>query len=289
MIRNIKFYIKMLIKLLRKEIVSKSDYMDEYDKVSSTYQRWTEKMGKYTNLIIKPSLIDKGDKIKLLDLACGTGYISKKLLKINKSFDITAVDISEKMLNNINLPFEENINIVNKDVITFLKENTDSYDGIYCGWALPYFNHNELLNNISKRLKSNGIISIITNSKGTLSGMESILLDVMKKHNDKINKPMDIRYKLPKSKNELRRWFKRYRFKPIELKEKEIEFSFNSPEELLEWLMETGALAGTRKIFIDYDLVKTDLIKEIEKKKYKNGYYIINHKFVYGIFKKIGD
>jgi ubiquinone/menaquinone biosynthesis C-methylase UbiE len=276
----------MIIKMLRKDTISKSDYMEDYNTVSNTYGRWIDKMGQYTDRIIKPDLINNEGKIKLLDLACGTGYITEKLFRGNPEFDITAVDISEEMLNGINDSFKRNITVVHEDVIDFLRDNTDLYDGIYCGWALPYFNYNELIDGMFKRLKSGGIVSVISNSKGTLSGMESIFLSVMKKHPDKIHKPMGIRYQLPNNKNEIVWWFQKYGFTPIEVDENEVEFFFNSPEELLEWLMQSGALAGTRKIFKDYQVVKADLIKEIEKKKYKNGHYVINHKFVYGIFKK---
>ena len=49
--------------------------MEEYNIVSYTYNRWTEKMGKYTDLIIKPNLIDRVDKIKLVDLESSLDYI----------------------------------------------------------------------------------------------------------------------------------------------------------------------------------------------------------------------
>jgi len=260
--------------------------MEEYDTVSRTYNRWTDHMGEYTQRIIKPELIQSTDKIKLLDLACGTGYISEKLMQMNHTFDITAVDISKEMLNEMNDFIRRDINVVHSDVIDFLRDTTDLYDGIYCGWALPYFNYNNLIHGISNRLKVGGIVSVISNSKGTLAGMESIFLNVMKKNQDKLHKPMSIAYQLPNNKYELIRWFEKQGFKPLEVEENEVEFFFDSPEELLEWLMETGALAGTRKIFKDYSAVKNDLIKEIKKKKYKDNRYVINHRFVYGIFKK---
>jgi len=85
----------------------------------------------------------------------------------------------------------------------------------------------------------------------------------------------------------LTKWFNQYGFEKVEVEDGEVLVSFDEPEQLLKWLNETGAAAGTVCIFRDYDLIKEDLIEEIRKAKYKKGKYGINHKFVYGIFKLI--
>ncbi len=284
MIKSIKFYIRMLLKLLRRDIISKEDYMREYDKVSATYNLWLNAMGGYTDRIIKPDLLE-GSK-KILDLACGTGYISSKLYEKNKNLHITAVDISSDMLSSIDKEIKERIRMVNADGIDFLKNADEIYDGIYCGWALPYFDHDELIKLMYNRMNDQGIVSVISNCKGTLSGIENIFLNVMKDNQSKINRPMEIAFNLPKNKKEFSMWFEKHGFIALELGEDEVEFSFDSPLDLHEWITKTGAIAGTKKIFKDYDVVLEDVLKEIEKKKYREGKYVINHKFVYGIFKK---
>lgn len=286
MLDTIRFYSKMVSKYIKRETVNKNDYQNEYDHISKTYDRWINVMGQYTQEIIKPELIEHHGPIKLLDLACGTGYISNALLKINESYDITAVDLSEGMLNQFDQSLKKQVTLVNQDVIEFLKDDQSMYQGIYCGWALPYFDHRVLIPLINQRLAASGIVSIISNAKGTLSDMESIFLTVMKKHQEQLKKPMNISQQLPQGKNALEKWFKEFGFKGIFLEEKEVSFTFDNPKDLLKWLMETGALAGTRSMFYDYQMIETDLIKEIEKRKYKDGRYVINHRFVYGIFRK---
>ncbi len=284
MIKSIKFYTRMLLKLLRRDIISKEDYMREYDKVSATYNLWLNAMGRYTDRIIKPELLNSSKNI--LDLACGTGYISSKLYENDKNSHITAVDISSDMLSGIDKVVREKIKMVNSDGINYLKSTVEIYDAIYCGWALPYFDHDELIKLMYNRVNNQGVVSIISNSKGTLSGIENIFLNVMKDNQSEIDRPMEIASNLPRDKKELRRWFEKYGFETLELGEDEVEFAFDRPLDLHEWITKTGAIAGTKKIFKDYEVVLEDVLKEIEKKKYREGKYVINHKFVYGIFRK---
>ncbi len=72
---------------------------------------------------------------------------------------------------------------------------------------------------------------------------------------------------------------------PLELEEEEVIFSFDTAKDLHNWVVKTGAIAGTAKIFKDYNVIEENIIKEIEKEKLENGNYTINHKFIYGIFR----
>ena len=92
MINKILFYSKIGYKLLKKEVVNQDDYRVEYDKVSDTYDYWLKKMGRYSDNIINSKYIDKDRELKILDFACGTGYITKALLNKSEKYKITAVD-----------------------------------------------------------------------------------------------------------------------------------------------------------------------------------------------------
>ena len=283
----------MIYKIIKKEVVDLDDYRASYNDVADTYGCWVEKMGRFTDHIIKPHLVcekidnDK-EPIKVLDFACGTGYISRKLLLSSISCEITAVDLSDKMLEVCNDLSLQGVNLIHMDGMTFLENTTEQYDMILCGWALPYFSHEKLLKNFGRVLKKDGIIGVIANSKGTLDKMEKIFLKVMEKNPQEVNKPMNITFNLPNGEKGLKRWFELQGFYPLELHEDESVFSFDTGEALLDWLNQTGVMAGTKMIFKDYDQVKEQLIEEIEKLKYDNGKYNINHKFVYGLFNARG-
>jgi ubiquinone/menaquinone biosynthesis C-methylase UbiE len=283
----------MIFKMLHKEVVNQEDYQASYNEIANTYQYWTTEMGKFTDKIITPAMLlndASGQKtIKVLDFACGTGYISRKIVGMGVRCEVTAVDISEKMLESCADLRDQGVKLVHMDGIDFLTRTEEKFDIILCGWALPYFEHKMLLKLFKDKLTEGGIVGVIANSKGTLHKMEEIFIKVMSENPDNVRKPMKISLQLPKGKEGLENWFRHHGFAALEIDEGEVAFSFDTPEELLEWLNQTGALAGTMQIFNHYENVKGDILREIRKEKCKDHQYVINHKFVYGIFRNGGE
>lgn len=105
----------------------------------------------------------KKKNARLLELACGPGNITRYLLRKNPDLKILATDLSPKMLdlarqNNPLARFE----LMDCRDINKLKE---SYDGIICGFGLPYISKPEsleLINNSAKLLQSDGILYLST-------------------------------------------------------------------------------------------------------------------------------
>jgi ubiquinone/menaquinone biosynthesis C-methylase UbiE len=287
MINKMLFYIKMGYKLLKKEVVSSEDYNGEYDKVSDTYDYWLKEMGRYTDNIINSKYIDTDKELKILDFACGTGYITKGLLNKSTKYRITSVDQSNKMIKKLKDINNPSVTVIQNDGIEFLEATNERFDVIFFGWALSYFDHDELLKLFNKVLKPEGIFAIITNVEGTLDKIEKIFLKVMSENQKEVIKPMDIKLNLPKGKLGLVKWCNQYGFKALEVEEDEVFFRFKEPYELLHWLTITGAAAGTSKIFNNYNEIKPLIIEKIKVEKYKDGIYEINHKFAYGIFRKV--
>ena len=100
-------------------------------------------------------------KISILDLYSGTGNISYEFFSRGCS-KLTAVDINYKSTEFIRKTKEElnmNINIINKNSIDFLKENTDRYDIIFADPPYKYNNYQELIQKILEQdiLNNNGI------------------------------------------------------------------------------------------------------------------------------------
>lgn len=276
---------KLGCKFIKKDVINKEDYRKEYNKVSATYINWLNEIGQFTDRLINSNYIPKEKRIKVLDFACGTGYISKNLLKKDIDCEITGVDYSDKMLEELRKLKDSRLKVVHSDGIEFLKNTEEKFDVIYIGWALPYFNHRELLKLFRRVLNTKGIVKIITNVQGTLADIEEIFVKVMYKNQGQIIKPMDIRFNLPKGQEGLIKWFSQYGFDELEVEDGEVIVRFDEAEDLLKWLNETGAIAGTACIFKDYDTIKEDLIQEIRKTKHNKGKYEINHRFTYGSFK----
>ena len=289
MLKKAVFYGKLASKLIKRNFVNYEDYRREYNKVSFTYDNWIGEMGQFTDKIIKLDHLSQIDRPKILDFACGSGYISKRILQKGIDCQITAIDYSDKMLERVRDLKDRRISIVHCEGIEFLKNTDEKYDLIYIGWALPYFNYKVLFRLFNKVLNPGGLVNIITNVQGTLEDIEDVFIRVMYESQKEIIKPMDIRFNLAKGKKGLIKWFNQYGFEALDLEDGERIFVFDQAEDLLRWLNETGAIAGTSSIFKDYDSIKDKLIEEIRKTKYNNGKYEINHRFVHGTFKLIKD
>lgn len=286
MLSKLMFYTRMGFQLIKSDVVGKEDYRREYDQVSETYEYWLKEMGRYTDHIIHSEYIGMDKELKILDFACGTGYITKSLLAKSKNYQITAVDQSEKMLAKLRMVRSERATVICSDGIEFLEACNEKYDVIFFGWALSYFDYHKLFKLFNKVLKPGGRLAIITNTEGTLDKIEKIFLQVMAEQQEQVIKPMDIKLNLPKGKKGLIKWCHQYGFKVSQADEGEVIFRFKEPEALLQWLNKTGAAAGTRKIFRNYEDAKPFIIQKIEKEKYNKGHYEINHKFAYGLFRK---
>ena len=247
-------------------------------------------MQKYTDEILKLDLFKKEEKYTFLDFACGTGYITEQLLSslTNPNISVFSIDISEKMINKAQERITDSrCKFLIQDGLDFLKkEESNKYDAIFCGYALPYFDHKKVIYHFNRILKENGTIHLILNCKGTLQGIHKIVLETMKEFPSYIEKLMDIVIKLPKNEKNFESWFRKYNFESIFLKTVNEVVFFSTPEGLYNWLKDTGAIAGTGKMFRDSKEIDNAVIEKIKKILYKDNKFAINHKFIQGIFRK---
>jgi 2-polyprenyl-3-methyl-5-hydroxy-6-metoxy-1,4-benzoquinol methylase len=108
------------------------------------------------------SYIDKKNA-EILDLACGPGNISKYLFKKRSDFNILGIDLAENMLalakeNNPKAQYE----LMDCRAISKLQKK---YDGIVCGFGLPYLSKEEAIELIStshKILNPHGLLYLST-------------------------------------------------------------------------------------------------------------------------------
>lgn len=134
---------------------------------------------KSTGKILELTKIKKGDTV--LDLACGTGAVTKKISKkiggkghvigIDTSF--AAIKIAKKYNAN-----KKNIDFINSDAERFyLKEK---FDAITCQYALFFFPDSQrALKNMARNLKKTGILGITVHGNNT--PYFSSILDIVTK------------------------------------------------------------------------------------------------------------
>ncbi|MHA1954458.1 MAG: class I SAM-dependent methyltransferase [Candidatus Heimdallarchaeaceae archaeon] len=289
-LKSIQLYFKLFYLFLIGKIIGKEEYKEEYDEISKTYLRWIERMKKYTDEILRFELLNMKNEVNVLDFACGTGYIANRLLSNldNPKLSLTAVDISDEMLEIAQSEIKDpRCSFVLQEGMSFLEnEEKEKYDAIYCGFALPYFKRRKVVKHFNRVLKKEGTVHVILNCRGTLEGIFEIYLDLMKSNPSRINKIMEIRLNLPKSEKSLNARFVKYGFDTISLKTVNEWVMFDTPNELYDWLKQTGAIAGTGRIFEKNKIIEDSIINKIKANLAFENQYRINHKFIIAIFRK---
>ena len=126
------------------------------------------------------SKIKKGDSV--LDLACGTGLVTKKLIrKVGSKGTIYAIDSSESAIKIAKkwTGDAKNLYFVRADAEKI--QFRTKFDAITCQYALFFFpNEQKVLRNLKKLLKKNGTISLAVHGKFNVPYFDSILEPVKK-------------------------------------------------------------------------------------------------------------
>ena len=134
---------------------------ETWNKVATIYQEKFMSLDLYneTYNFICNSIIK--DNAKLLEIGCGPGNISKYLLTQRPDFNIYGIDIAPNM---IELAQKNNPN-ANYSIMDTrnISEFKTKFDGIICGFCLPYLSYNDSVKLISDSynlLNDYGIIYI---------------------------------------------------------------------------------------------------------------------------------
>jgi 2-polyprenyl-3-methyl-5-hydroxy-6-metoxy-1,4-benzoquinol methylase len=137
--------------------------VDVFDKRAEVYQE------KYMDTSLYHDTFDifcqsiTKEQASILDIACGPGNITQYLLSKRPDFKILGIDLAPKMIElaKQNNP-EANFKILDGRSI---KELNTRYDGIICGFGLPYFTKEEaiqLINDAAEILKDCGVLYLST-------------------------------------------------------------------------------------------------------------------------------
>lgn len=132
---------------------------DTWNKIASLYQDKFMELDLYNDTYdFICNSIDKPNA-KLLEIGCGPGNITKYLIAKRPDFDIFGIDIAPNM---IELARQNNPTAHFAVMDSRQINNLDStYDGIVCGFCLPYLSQtetNELISNSYDLLNDNGLL-----------------------------------------------------------------------------------------------------------------------------------
>lgn len=134
-----------------------------FNKLADGYQEkfmdvslYHDSLDKFCNAIPK-------EKAEILELACGPGNITKYLLDKRPDFEILGTDLAPNMiaLAKVNNPTAD-FQLMDCRAIASLNK---TFDGIVCGFGLPYLSKQEALQFIkeaAQQLNPNGVLYIST-------------------------------------------------------------------------------------------------------------------------------
>ncbi len=285
--KSINCITKIAKLFLKSNFTDLKDIATSYNRVSKNYEEvFLKEMHVYNEEMLK-NLINSSDnyidkEISILDLACGTGFNSKFLSKTFSKSNFTLVDISEGMLNEAKRNCIFKAKFIESDMLSYLKScNDNSFDIVICAWAIKYQNPKKIIKEVSRALKSDGYFAVIVNLKSTLPEIRKIYRALVVKNYKDITKLMK---ELPNPKNEnvFRKWFIKNKFLVKNIKFGKHIFKFENTNEAIDFVTNTGALAGfDTMINMQSNKVKDNMIDLFNNKGIKT----ITHKYVWGIFK----
>ena len=100
---------------------------------------------------------------KILDLGCGTGYLSREFL--SKGYNVTGLDLSKEMIQtfeeSISASFKSHVRLIVGDAEEFLLQNHEKYDVIVLSAILHHlFDYESVLRQVCAKLSSGGMLLV---------------------------------------------------------------------------------------------------------------------------------
>jgi len=138
-----------------------------YNKIASGYdEAWTNHMQYLSDDMLKRLSPPAGAEI--LDLFCGTGYVTAKLAEYTEG-NVIGVDASQGMLDVARRNHGKYCKFVHSDVMNYLlSQPSNSVDVVTCAWGLGYSKPFRIIREISRILRPEGRVGIIDNSLFTI-------------------------------------------------------------------------------------------------------------------------
>jgi len=147
------------------------------------HKRWAKnEIGPFsvTKKLLESSKIKNGDSV--LDLACGTGLVTKKLIrKVGRNGQVYAIDSSESAIKIAKkwTGTAKNLHYVRADAEKV--QFKTKFDAITCQYALFFFpNEQRVLKNMKKVLKKNGKITLAVHGRYNVPYFDCILEPIKK-------------------------------------------------------------------------------------------------------------
>jgi ubiquinone/menaquinone biosynthesis C-methylase UbiE len=251
MLKNITHRIWLNLRVIRlglaQKWLSEATFAKGYDQLAGQYdEAWLQHLQAVTDRLLAqlPRPLQSG---QILDLGCGTGYTTVYLADTYPDHAITAVDISEYMLEQARQKIDSgNVEMLCADMLQFLRARpSNSAALIVSGWAIGYSRLHQVIAEAARVLKSGGTLAFVVNYADTLRPVWRAFRRCMQRFPEQVRLAY-IPY-FPRKWKQLRRTLTSADFS-IDYHD-EGEHIITPPADvdecgILPWLLHTGVLAG---------------------------------------------
>jgi SAM-dependent methyltransferase len=216
-----------------------------YDRVAPYYDdTWQRHLRPVTDLLLAqlPSAVPGC----LLDLGCGTGYTTARLAAKYPGQPLSAVDLSEKMLDQARRHVQTGaVSLIQADLLEYLRTQPPQSAGlILSAWAIGYSYPARVIREAGRVLRRGGMFGFVVNLADTLGPVFLAFRRCLARFPDRLAMAAWLRF--PKDWPFLRRVLAREGFEICWQEEGFQVIPRPEPGETttLAWLLKTGVLAG---------------------------------------------
>ncbi len=218
---------------------------DLYNEISHHFNEISRNFYAKANLDLVQHLKLKPDA-KILDLACGTGYIGLQLVAKAPQGKMLGVDLSERMLAQGILDAQKmglrNVEFLKKNIHDFLPTlKTGDYNVAVSCFALSYLGCDSLFRELYRILGAKGQIGFTTSSINCLTEWMPILGDFLMEHGEKASQ-FDIHEipDLPLGAEDMQERLENAGFQGVKVTPKKIPLRFQNSREAATFLISSG-------------------------------------------------
>lgn len=247
------------IRAQAKEEVGNTELQSAYDRIHQDYDRfWLKEAAKPIQDLI--ARIPATEINSVFEAGCGTGYATVLLAdKLKKSTRITAADLSDAMLSQARKRSESagfhNVRFVAGDALEILKRE-GPFDMVFSSWVLGYIPLKPFFLAASRELKPSGKLAFVVHKENSPYEQLEIFGQLVAQDPSVLLKR--VAFDFPRDTNHVRQLLSAG-FEILHLWDGKVVFRYDTPEEVLEHLLKSGA--GTAY----YDAVDPKRRKGLER------------------------
>jgi MoaA/NifB/PqqE/SkfB family radical SAM enzyme/ubiquinone/menaquinone biosynthesis C-methylase UbiE len=230
------------IRAQARQEVGNIELQSAYDRIHEDYdQFWLKEAAKPIQDLIAKIPLTATESV--FEAGCGTGFATVLIAdKLKKSGHITAVDLSEEMLAHARKRSESagfhNVRFVAGDALEILN-NDGPFDMVFSSWVLGYIRLKPFFTLANRALKTSGNLAFVVHKENSPYEPLEIFGQLVAQDPSILQKR--VAFDFPRDMNHVAQQLLSAGFEVVHLWDGKIVFRYDTPEEVLEHLLKSGA------------------------------------------------